>query len=131
MQRLIAYVYNVREVIDREAKGTETATMEPARYCPVHAAMEILNRRWTLHILHALLEGHQRFNDIGRVTGINPRTLCTRLRELEGHGIVLRTVGDHAMDVEYSLTTMGNELGQLLEDLSAWARTWVHEPRVK
>ncbi|MBV6459020.1 MAG: hypothetical protein HONBIEJF_02159 [Fimbriimonadaceae bacterium] len=109
----------------------ETAHAASDHFCPVNAALEILNRRWTLHILRALLSGHGRFNDLGRVTGINPRTLCTRLRELEADGIVARKVGEHALDVEYSLTPMGLELGNLLSDLSGWARTWIQAPCVE
>ncbi|HZU76444.1 MAG TPA: helix-turn-helix domain-containing protein, partial [Dehalococcoidia bacterium] len=68
--------------------------MEPTRetapgreYCPVHAAIQLLQEKWTLHIVRALLDGPLGFNELGRrCGGCNPATLKLRLDRLESIG---------------------------------------------
>jgi DNA-binding HxlR family transcriptional regulator len=46
--------------------------------------------RWSLLILHALLDGPSRFSDLSAaVPGIAPNILSDRLRRLEGAGVVV------------------------------------------
>jgi DNA-binding HxlR family transcriptional regulator len=55
--------------------------------------------------------------------------LSERLKELEAEGILVRTViPDMPVRVEYHLTEKGQSLKQVLETISAWAETWLHEP---
>ena len=61
-------------------------------FCPVYSSIELLQEKWTLHIIRALLEGPQGFNELGRSVGANPSTLVQRLERLETIGIVERTV---------------------------------------
>lgn len=96
-------------------------------FCPTNAVLNLLNGRWTLHIVRALLEGHRRFNDIARTLGINPRTLRERLRELEAEAVVTRTVVSAIPPhVEYALTPKGEALNGIFEALAQWGRTWMH-----
>ena len=45
-------------------------------YCPVHEAIQVLQEKWTMHIVRALLDGPLGFNELGRaVGGCNPATL--------------------------------------------------------
>ena len=49
-------------------------------YCPVHEAIQVLQEKWTMHIVRALLDGPMGFNELGRtVGGCNPATLKVRL----------------------------------------------------
>lgn len=95
-------------------------------HCPVNATLNLLNARWTLHIVRTLLEGKKRFNEIARLNGINPRTLRERLRQLEEEGVVQRTVVSAIPpNVEYALTDKGRSLNAIFEALAEWGREWM------
>ncbi len=96
-------------------------------FCPVAAMLDLLHERWTLHIVHALLLGKKRFNEIGHALGgVNPRTLRERLRGLEEQGIVERRVVRTIPPwVEYELTEKGRALEHVMDAMSDWARAWL------
>src|SRR5690242_15446686 len=95
-------------------------------YCPALATLDLLNQRWTLHIVRALLDGKKRFNEIARANGINPRTLRERLRALEEEDVISRTVvSAFPPNVEYALTEKGMALNCIFEALSEWGRRWM------
>ncbi len=98
-------------------------------YCPVRATIDLLEKKWTLHLVRALSTGTKRFNELSaEVGGINPRTLRERLRRLEDAGIVARRVlGTMPPWVEYSLTRKGRDLHKVLDSLVAWGRRWMKE----
>jgi len=98
---------------------------EDSTLCPVHATIDMLSRRWTLHIVRALLQGTKRFNQLSRELGVNPRTLKSRLSLLEHDGVVQRIVVC-AMPpmVEYRLTKKGMELHEIIEHISLWGQAW-------
>lgn len=98
-------------------------------YCPVAATMNLLNEKWTLHILRELLEGKCRFNELShRLGGVNSRTLSDRLRLLEEEGIVTRHVL-HTIPpwVEYELTEKGRDLNKIIESIADWGCKWMAE----
>jgi len=67
-----------------------------------------------------------RFNEIARELGINPRTLCQRLRELEEAGIAERhVVSENPPNVEYRMTKKGKALNKILDSLEDWGRAWM------
>ena len=104
----------------------DEAHAEEGLHCPIHATLNLLNQRWTLHIVRTLLEGKKRFNEIARANGINPRTLRERLHALEQEGIVTRTViTTMPPNVEYALTPKGLALNCIFEALAEWGRTWM------
>jgi DNA-binding HxlR family transcriptional regulator len=97
--------------------------------CPYyHEAIELVGRRWTGAILRVLMERPMRFSEVGQaVPELSDRLLSARMKELEGRGIVQRTV--HAgppVRVEYSLSEMGRELGPTLDQLQEWAQRWLN-----
>jgi DNA-binding HxlR family transcriptional regulator len=99
-------------------------------HCPVNATLNLLNTRWTLHIVRTLLDGKRRFNEIARLNGINPRTLRERLRQLEEEGVVQRTViSTIPPNVEYALTDKGRSLNAIFEALAEWGRIWMAKKR--
>src|SRR5438874_7422161 len=98
-------------------------------HCPVNATLDLLNRRWTLHIVRSLLAGKKRFNEIARENRINPRTLRERLRMLEAEGAVKRTViSTLPPNVEYELTAKGKALNCIFEALAEWGVAWMKRP---
>lgn len=100
-----------------------------AVFCPLNAVLTLLSERWTLHIVHALLPGTKRFNELGRELGVNPRTLRERLKALETEGVIGRTVvSTMPLHVEYALTEKGLALSGVMEEMANWARAWT-EPK--
>lgn len=93
-------------------------------YCPVRATLALLGQKWVLHIIHQLMGGKRRFNELAHaVGGCNSRTLRDRLRDLEELGIVRREIiAVMPPWVEYDLTPCGRELGEALAGLASWGR---------
>jgi len=89
----------------------------------VRRAAGLLERRWTVSILWASVEGASRFNEFKQAVGeIPPRTLAQRLLELEGSGLLERRVIDaRPPRVEYVLTDEGRRLRSVLDALAAYA----------
>jgi DNA-binding HxlR family transcriptional regulator len=91
------------------------------QFCPVYASIELLQEKWTLHIVRALLDGPLGFNELGRAVGANPTTLTQRLEHLERLEILRRTV--HSMmppRTSYALTPAGVALQDVIEAIGKW-----------
>lgn len=100
--------------------------MQPAGgYCPVYDAISVLQEKWTLHIVRALLPGPLGFNELGRaVGGCNPATLKARLDHLEGLEIVQRKVHSYMPPrTSYELTAAGEALQRVIDAIDTWSRT--------
>lgn len=90
--------------------------------CPVEFTIDVIGGRWKVLVIHHLLDGTKRFNELHRLlTGISPRTLTKQLRELERDGIVQREVhAEVPPRVEYALTPLGSSLEPILYAMSDW-----------
>jgi DNA-binding HxlR family transcriptional regulator len=90
----------------------------------VRRAADLLERRWTLSILYASVEGAERFNEFRAVLGrVPPATLTTRLTELVDAGLLARRVLDtRPPAVEYTLTAEGKRFEPLVRELVRCAR---------
>ncbi len=90
------------------------------------AAIDLIGRRWAGSILWALAERPHYFAELTiAVPGLSDRLLSRRLRELEGAGLVERSVHDGTpARVSYALTEKGRSLEPVLGGLEDWARTW-------
>ncbi|SEI91076.1 transcriptional regulator, HxlR family [Deinococcus reticulitermitis] len=84
--------------------------------------MDVLGGRWTTLIVRELLAGARRFSELRRsLVRISPKTLTTRLRDLEERGIVTRTVyAEVPPRVEYQLTPRGEGLGDIIAAMARW-----------
>ncbi len=85
-------------------------------------AVERVGDRWSLLIIHALLDGPARFNDLQeRVSGVSPNVLSQRLRRLEAEGVVVATpYSQRPPRFAYELTAGGRELAGVLRLLAHW-----------
>ena len=96
--------------------------------CPVDEAARIIGQKWTLQIVHELLDhSTRRFCELQEALGgVNPSTLSSRLKMLEEEGLVHRaqvsTIPPH---VEYSLTSMGHELRPVIQAITKWSNMWL------
>ncbi len=95
--------------------------------CPVCRTADIVCAKWTLLIVRDLSEGRSRFCELERaLTGISPRTLSLRLRDLEQEGVLERqTFSEVPPRVEYALTEKGRALLPLIEDMRSFGEQWL------
>lgn len=89
---------------------------------PLAEALGRVGDRWTLLVVHSLLGGPRRFNDLHEeIPGIAPNTLSDRLRRLERDNIVVsRPYTQRPPRMAYELTAAGMELAGALRLLADW-----------
>jgi DNA-binding HxlR family transcriptional regulator len=77
-------------------------------------------------IIHQLLEGSKRFNQLQReLCGITQRTLTKQLREMEAHGLLIRKdYNEIPPRVEYSLSPLGLSLKDILLAMHVWGESY-------
>jgi len=108
----------------REEGATE------AKPCNIEKTLDIIGSKWTFLIIRDLLTGPKRFGELlDSLSGISPKTLSLRLRDLEQHQIITRTVYPVIPPhVEYNLTDSGKALQPIFEAMSCWADSYApHE----
>jgi len=95
--------------------------------CPVARTAEIISGKWTILIIRDLAAGVKRFNQLERsLRGISPKTLSERLRSLEEEGILVRqSFAEVPPRVEYSLTTKGTDLVEIIDCLRNYGKKWL------
>ena len=84
--------------------------------------LTILNGKWKVPIIGALLFGSCRFKDLEKIINkITPRMLSKELKELEINNIIKRTVTrEKTIRIEYELTESGYSLKPILEKMVEW-----------
>jgi DNA-binding HxlR family transcriptional regulator len=87
------------------------------------AALDLLAGKWTIEILYLLAGGRRRYSEVYYEVGeISKKVLTRRLRTLERHGLVARTVhAEVPLRVEYSLTPLGWSLTEPLMAIYEWS----------
>lgn len=89
----------------------------------INSATDVLGNKWTPKLLRFFLnEETVRFCQIQElVGGINPRTLCARLEELEASGIIVKETAGEGSRCVYKLTDKGRDLMPVLKSMQAWS----------
>jgi DNA-binding HxlR family transcriptional regulator len=109
------------------ARPKAVPAVDPHAFCAVGASIEILQAKWTLHIIRRLLDGGELgFNELRRAVGCNPATLTERLEHLEELGLLKRTV--HSMmppRTSYALTQAGVALHDVVDAIGDWGRKYL------
>lgn len=102
--------------------------MEDTTYCPVHEAIQILQEKWTLHIIRSLLDGPKGFNELSRaVGGCNSATLTHRLEQLEARQLLSKTVISRMPPrSSYALSEAGVALGGVVAAIADWGTRYLH-----
>ncbi len=96
--------------------------------CPVEVAARIIGQKWTLQIVNSLIDCEsRRFCELQEeLGGVNPSTLSSRLKMLEEEGLIRRIqISAIPPHVEYSLTEMGAQLHDVIQEISKWSRRWL------
>jgi DNA-binding HxlR family transcriptional regulator len=89
---------------------------------PIRDSLDVLNGKWKLPILVALLHGDKRFKQISKeISGITDKMLSKELKDLEMNQLISRTVHNaYPPVVEYSITEHGLSLQNVLLELQKW-----------
>ncbi|MDP8986846.1 MAG: helix-turn-helix transcriptional regulator [Actinomycetota bacterium] len=89
---------------------------------PLEWALSQVGDRWSLLVVHALLDGTKRFGELSEaVPGIAPNILSRRLKHLERTGIVVpEAYSNRPPRSAYGLTAAGRELAGVLHMLAQW-----------
>ena len=97
--------------------------------CPVSIILKIIGGKWKTLIVHTLLDGTKRFNELKRIMpNVTQRMLTNQLRELETDRVITRQVyAEVPPKVEYSLTEIGYALKPILEQLKSWGACYMEK----
>ena len=87
--------------------------------------MNVINGKWKLPIITALLRGNNRFKDLQKsIETITPRMLSKELKELEMNQIVVRKVCEEpSVLITYELSPSGESLVELIDAMIDWGLT--------
>ena len=85
---------------------------------PVARALEVIGDRWTLVLVRQLLAAPRGFQELRQRTGIAPRVLSSRLRELVAKGFV-SAVADGGRS-RYALSDEGHALEPVVVAIGCW-----------
>ena len=92
--------------------------------CPLEGIIEVISQKWALQVV-CIVGNHQRlrFSELQKnLSGISPKTLTKRLKELERARLVKREAFTEIPPrVEYSLTEDGISLEKAIIPLMEWA----------
>ena len=107
---------------------TRASEFKNLKKCPVsfvlavNDTLNVVNGKWKLPIMGALLFGKRRFRDLERdIPNITPRMLSKELKDLEANGIIKRTVHSTTpLVVEYELTKSGISFSEVLDVMVQW-----------
>ena len=111
-----------------EAPYQRRAVVEPMAQTVDVAAGAATPPHWTLLIVYHLADGPRRFSQLESATGMIPRVLAGRLRELENQGMLTRTqYPEIPPRVEYALTDKGTATLPTLEALRSFGARWLND----
>ncbi len=95
--------------------------------CALQEILGVIGGKWSMSIIYALFTGTKRFSELERlVPNINTRMLVKELKNMEANGIVVRKVfATVPPTVEYTLTTKGEKLEPIINELYKWGVEYV------
>lgn len=98
---------------------------ENCQSCTAQQALNLIADKWTVLVIDALANGHQRYSQLHRSIGcITHKMLAQTLRRLERDGVLTRKV--YAVvppKTEYTLTPLGETLIAPINAFFQWGKT--------
>jgi len=96
-----------------------------AKDCPSRTVVEVLANKWVLIVLGLLQQQERplRFTELHRqIEGVTQKSLTQTLRRLQRDGLITRTAYPTIPPrVEYALTELGVQAGQLTTAITNWS----------
>jgi DNA-binding HxlR family transcriptional regulator len=111
------------ELESKVQAGDIMYSMEGMKRCPLDNTFSLIGKRFTVHILRNMMSSQTRFNQfIETIDGINPKTLSTRLKEIEKNGLIQRKIcHETPVRIEYNLTQKGKNLKPILNEMALFS----------
>ncbi|MBF2083791.1 MAG: helix-turn-helix transcriptional regulator [Thermoleptolyngbya sp. C42_A2020_037] len=105
--------------------------------CPIQFTLDLIGSKWAILILRELFASGPNQNGrparrthefLDALPGLSTKTLMARLRELEEHGLIERTVyAEIPPRVEYRLTDKGREIQPVMAALHQVGMRWLQQ----
>ncbi len=107
----------------KEGSVRKAEILRPAQiFDPVARALDVIGDRWSLVLVRQLLLGPKGFQELRVRTGIAPKVLSSRLRQLRSDGFVEPVPqGNRSI---YRVTEKGQTLAPIISSIARW---WVRE----
>ncbi len=103
------------------AAGRTSGILSPGQiFDPVARALDVVGDRWSLVLVRQLILGPKGFQELRVRTGIAPRVLSSRLRQLTSDGFV-KAVTEGTRSI-YGVTERGRSLEPIISSIARW---WV------
>jgi DNA-binding HxlR family transcriptional regulator len=98
-------------------------SMDGMKRCPVDNTFRLIGKKFTVLIVRNMMSNQIRFNQfIETIEGINPKTLSTRLKEMEKDGLIHRKIyHETPIRIEYYLTEKGKNLKSILDQMALFS----------
>jgi DNA-binding HxlR family transcriptional regulator len=98
-------------------------SMDGMKRCPLDNTFNLIGKRFTVLILRNMMSNQTRFNQfIESIEGINPKTLSTRLKEMEKSGLIHRKIyHETPIRIEYNITEKGKHLKSILDQMAMFS----------
>ena len=111
--------------VKTDSKGKKTVIKPCLEPCAIEKGMRLIGGKWTGSILYHLKDEPFWFNDLARMLGgASKKMIDQRLKELEGKGMVIRTVlNERPIAVTYQLTEFGASALSILEQVREWSES--------
>jgi len=108
---------------DGSSGGRRAEILRPGQiFDPVARALEMIGDRWTLVLIRQLIGGAKGFQELRSRTGIAPKVLSSRLRQLREDGFVdTEQKGNRSI---YRVTPQGMTLAPIIASIARW---WVRD----
>ena len=100
--------------------------MKAEETCKVHAATELVGKKWTLALLQEIeINSGSGFNELMQVMKpISPKIMTERLQALEEQNMITRQEDKLKKRTAYALTHKGKELQKILLTLRTWSEKY-------
>jgi DNA-binding HxlR family transcriptional regulator len=103
--------------------------IEGMKRCPVDNTSKLIGKKFTVLLVRNMMSNQTRFNQfLDSIQGINPKTLSTRLKEMEKNGLIQRKIyHETPIRIEYYLTERGKALKSVLDQMAAFSARYCPE----
>lgn len=90
-----------------------------SHFCQLSPLFDLLWKKRIMHIIKTIEQWTSRFNDIkSSLWDISSNILSQRLVDLEDNNIIIKTITDRPLKIEYHLSKKGKEIWKILNILT-------------
>ena len=108
-------------------KGKAIVPNAPICNCPIATSLSLLGKKWTMLVLRDIaMRDMGRFSQLMKgIPGITPRMLSSRLKDLEMHGMIVKTANRESVKAaRWKPTEKGWDALPILFSYTAFGSKW-------